>query len=164
MSQAKPVTMGKPLPALKGLIANGSVLDLKTLRGQWLVIYFYPKDATPGCTTEAGDFRDLYARFRRAGARIVGVSRDPVASHARFAEKQSLPFDLVADVDETWCQAFDVIHEKVLYGKRHLGVVRSTFLVDPDGVLVREWRAVKVTGHAEAVLGELNALRAARAS
>ncbi|MCB1578911.1 MAG: peroxiredoxin, partial [Xanthomonadales bacterium] len=97
----------------------------------------------------------LHGKFRKLDCEIIGVSRDSVASHARFREKQGLPFPLVADVDETWCKAFDVIHEKVLYGKRHLGVVRSTFLVDPEGVLRAEWRGLKVPGHAEAVLEQV---------
>ena len=141
----------KPLP-LKGATGDGSELTLASLKGQWVVVYFYPKDSTPGCTTEAQGFRDLYPSFRKRGAEIVGVSRDSQKSHANFAAKQELPFPLVSDADETWCQAFDVIHEKVLYGKRHLGIVRSTFLLDPDGKLVREWRGVKVPGHAQIVL------------
>ncbi|RAN82057.1 peroxiredoxin [Bacillus sp. SRB_336] len=141
----------KPLP-LKGVTGDGSELTLASLKGQWVVVYFYPKDSTPGCTTEAQDFRDLYPSFRKRGAEIVGVSRDSQKSHANFAAKQELPFPLVSDADETWCRAFDVIHEKVLYGKRHMGIVRSTFLLDPDGKLVREWRGVKVPGHAQIVL------------
>jgi thioredoxin-dependent peroxiredoxin len=155
MSGKHPVTIGKAIPKLAGQTDSGNSLDLKSLRGKWIVIYFYPRDATPGCTTEAGDFRDLHDKFRKLGCEILGVSRDSVASHAKFRIKQELPFDLIADVDETWCKAFDVIHEKVLYGKRHLGVVRSTFLVDPEGVLRAEWRGVKVPGHAAAVLEQL---------
>jgi peroxiredoxin Q/BCP len=119
------------------------------------VLYFYPKDSTPGCTTEAQQFRDLYPQLRAHGAEVLGVSRDSLKSHANFAAKQNLPFALISDPDENWCRAFDVIHEKVLYGKRHLGVVRSTFLIDPSGTLVREWRGVKVPGHAQAVLDTL---------
>lgn len=147
--------LGKPLPALSASTQDGDTLSLQALRGQWVVVYFYPKDSTPGCTTEAQQFRDLYAQFQARHAQVVGVSRDSVKSHANFAAKQSLPFPLVADSDEAWCQAFDVIHEKVLYGKRHLGVVRSTFLIDPEGRLVQEWRGVKVPGHAQAVLDAL---------
>ena len=149
--------IGKKVPPLTGPTGTGEPLKLASLKGQWVVLYFYPKDSTPGCTTEAQDFRDLYPQFRQRGARIVGVSRDAVASHARFAEKQALPFPLVSDPDETWCKAFDVIHEKVLYGKRHMGVVRSTFLIDPDGKLSREWRKVKVAGHAQEVLDAIPA-------
>ncbi len=123
--------------------------------GQWLVVYFYPKDSTPGCTTEAQEFRDLYPQFQAHGAQIIGVSRDSEKSHANFSAKQNLPFPLVADTDEVWCRAFDVIHEKVLYGKRSMGVVRSTFLLDPEYRLVGEWRKVKVAGHAQAVLDTL---------
>lgn len=130
-------------------------MDLKSLLGKWVVIYFYPRDATPGCTTEAVDFRDLHKKFRKLNCEILGVSRDSVASHARFRAKQELPFELIADADETWCKAFDVIHEKVLYGKRHLGIVRSTFLIDPEGILRAEWRGVKVPGHAATVLEQL---------
>ena len=144
--------VGKKVPSLKGLTGDGNELKLASYKGQWVVLYFYPKDSTPGCTNEAQDFRDLYAQFRRRHAEVIGVSRDSQKSHANFALKQELPFPLVSDPDETWCQAFDVIHEKVLYGKRHMGVVRSTFLIDPDGRLVQEWRGVKVPGHAQVVL------------
>lgn len=144
--------IGKKVPALSGTLGDGSTLKLADCKGQWVALYFYPKDSTPGCTTEAQDFRDIYPQFRERHAQVIGVSRDSEKSHANFAGKQALPFPLVADTDETWCQAFDVIHEKVLYGKRHLGVVRSTFLIDPTGKLVAEWRGVKVAGHAQAVL------------
>ncbi|WP_017460911.1 peroxiredoxin [Dyella ginsengisoli] len=149
--------VGKKIPALKGHTGDDTELKLSSLKGQWLVIYFYPKDSTPGCTTEAQQFRDLYPQFRGRNAQVIGVSRDSVRSHANFAAKQELPFPLVADTDESWCQAFDVIHEKTLYGKKHLGVVRSTFLVDPDGRLAAEWRGVKVAGHAQAVLDAIPA-------
>ena len=149
--------IGKKLPALKGNLADGSTLKLADFRGQYLVLYFYPKDSTPGCTSEAQDFRDLHDAFRRRHAQVIGVSRDSPRSHANFAAKQALPFPLVSDADETWCQAFDVIHEKVLYGKRHLGIVRSTFLIDPEGKLAAEWRGVKVPGHAQAVLDAIPA-------
>ena len=149
--------LGKKLPALKGAAGDGSELKLSSLRGQWVVVYFYPKDSTPGCTTEAKDFRNLYPAFRKRNAEVVGVSRDSQKSHANFAGKQELPFPLVSDPDETWCRAFDVIHEKVLYGKRHMGIVRSTFLIDPDGRLAREWRGVKVSGHAQEVLDAIPA-------
>lgn len=157
MTENSSVKIGKPVPNLSGKTESDSTIDLKSLREKWVVIYFYPRDATPGCTTEAGDFRDLHGKFRKLNCEILGVSRDSVASHARFRAKQDLPFQLVADVDETWCKAFDVIHEKVLYGKRHLGIVRSTFLVDPKGILRAEWRGLKVPGHAAAVLEQLAA-------
>ena len=149
--------LGKKAPALGGTTGDGSTLKLADLKGQWVVLYFYPKDSTPGCTNEAKDFRDLYPKFRKRHAEIVGVSRDSAKSHANFAVKQELPFPLVSDPDETWCRAFDVIHEKVLYGKRHMGVVRSTFLIAPDGKLAAEWRGVKVPGHAQAVLDAIPA-------
>ena len=149
--------LGKKAPALSGTTGDGNTLKLADLKGQWVVLYFYPKDSTPGCTNEAKDFRDLYAKFRKRHAEIVGVSRDSAKSHANFAAKQELPFPLLSDPDETWCRAFDVIHEKVLYGKRHMGVVRSTFLIDPDGKLAAEWRGVKVPGHAQAVLDAIPA-------
>ena len=149
--------IGKKAPALSGTAGDGNTLKLADLKGHWIVLYFYPKDSTPGCTNEAKDFRDLYPKFRKRHAEIVGVSRDSVKSHANFAAKQELPFPLVSDPDETWCRAFDVIHEKVLYGKRHMGVVRSTFLIDPDGKLAAEWRGVKVPGHAQAVLDTIPA-------
>jgi peroxiredoxin Q/BCP len=149
--------IGKKAPALSGTTGDGSTLKLADLKGQWIVVYFYPKDSTPGCTSEAKDFRDLYAKFKKRNAEVIGISRDSVKSHANFATKQELPFPLVSDPDEAWCQAFDVIHEKVLYGKRHMGVVRSTFLIAPDGKLAAEWRGVKVPGHAQAVLDAIPA-------
>jgi thioredoxin-dependent peroxiredoxin len=149
--------VGKNVPSLSGVTGDGSVLKLASLKGQWVVLYFYPKDSTPGCTLEAQDFRDLHPAFRQRNAQVIGVSRDAQKSHANFAAKQALPFPLVSDTDESWCNAFDVIHEKVLYGKRHLGIVRSTFLIDPSGKLVREWRGVKVAGHAQAVLDAIPA-------
>jgi peroxiredoxin Q/BCP len=144
--------IGKKVPPLAGVTGEGSELKLDSLQGRWIVVYFYPRDSTPGCTTEAKDFRDLYPQFLEREAMVIGVSRDSAKSHANFTLKQQLPFPLIADTDETWCRAFDVIHEKVLYGKRHMGVVRSTFLIDPKGVLHEAWRGVKVTGHALAVL------------
>ena len=146
---------GDAIPKLDATLQDGSRLSAKSLRGSWLVLYFYPKDATSGCTREAQDFRDLHDQFVAAGARILGVSRDTPTSHTRFIEKQSLPFDLIADVDETWCKAYGVLGEKQLYGRRYIGVVRSTFLINPKGVLVESWRNVKVPGHADAVLTRL---------
>ena len=131
---------------------RGRTIHLKSLRGKKVVIYFYPKDATPGCTTEGQDFRDLHARFRRQNAVVLGVSRDSLASHEKFRDKQKFPFDLISDPDEKLCKYFDVIHEKTLYGRKFMGVERSTFLIDEAGKLRREWRKVKVKGHAEEVL------------
>ena len=127
-------------------------IRLKDLRGKNVVIYFYPKDSTPGCTTEGRDFSALQARFKRANTVILGVSRDSLASHEKFKEKQGFKFDLLSDPDEELCKKFDVIQEKTLYGRKFMGVVRSTFLIDADGKLRREWRNVKVKGHAEEVL------------
>lgn len=152
------IAVGKPLPALSLPSTEGKDFSLADAIGETLVLYFYPKDATPGCTTEAGDFRDLHARFRRAGVRVYGISRDSLASHAKFRDKQALPFHLLSDGDETACKLFDVIREKNMYGKKVLGIERSTFLVDGRGVLRREWRKVKVAGHAEEVLEAVRSL------
>ncbi len=133
-------------------------IRLKDLRGQHVVLYFYPKDSTPGCTQEGQDFRDLHTKFRRRKTIILGVSRDSLASHERFREKQGFPFDLLSDPDEKLCRQFDVIKEKKLYGRTFMGVERSTFLIDRDGKLRREWRKVKVKGHAAEVLEAVAAL------
>jgi peroxiredoxin Q/BCP len=133
-------------------------IRLKDLRGQNVVIYFYPKDSTPGCTQEGLDFKELHARFRRQKTVILGVSRDSIASHEKFRAKQGFPFDLLSDPDEKLCRKFDVIHEKSLYGKKFMGVVRSTFLIDASGKLRAEWRKVKVKGHAEEVLAAVKEL------
>ena len=127
-------------------------IRLKDLRGSNVVIYFYPKDATPGCTLEGQDFRDLHGRFKRQKTVILGVSRDSIASHEKFKAKQNFPFDLLSDPDEKLCNQFDVIKEKNMYGRKVMGIERSTFLIDADGKLRAEWRKVKVKGHAEEVL------------
>src|SRR5687767_6667951 len=116
---------GAKVPALTGTTTDGTALKLSSLRGRWAVVYFYPKDNTPACTSEAQDFRDLQPEFEKRDAVIIGVSRDTARVHANFAAKQKLAFALIADTDETWCKAFDVIHEKVLYGRHYLGIVRS---------------------------------------
>lgn len=146
-------------PALNRVVADFSSdatgdkkLRLKDLRGQNVVLYFYPKDSTPGCTQEGLDFKELHAKFRRQKTVILGVSRDSLASHEKFKAKQQFPFDLLSDPDEKLCKKFDVIHEKTLYGRKFMGVVRSTFLIDKDGRLRAEWRKVKVKGHAAEVL------------
>ncbi len=125
---------------------------LSACRGSIVVLYFYPKDSTPGCTTEAQQFRDLYPQFVKAGAVVVGVSRDGIKSHENFKARQNLPFDLLADTEELLCARFAVIKMKSMYGKQVRGIERSTFVIDRQGVLRREWRAVKVAGHAQAVL------------
>jgi peroxiredoxin Q/BCP len=127
-------------------------IQLKTLRGKKVILYFYPKDSTPGCTTEGQDFRDLHANFKRQNVVILGASRDSLASHEKFRAKHQFPFDLLSDPDETLCRQFDVIREKSLYGRKFMGVERSTFLIDEKGKLRQEWRKVKVKGHAEQVL------------
>ncbi|MEO6690002.1 MAG: peroxiredoxin [Dokdonella sp.] len=147
--------LGKKIPKLKGVLQDGGALSLAELRGKHVVVYFYPKDHTPGCTREAQDFRDLYVEFQKHACEIVGVSRDSEISHGKFRQKHGLAFPLIADTDEVWCEAFGVIGAKVLYGKQYVGVIRSTFLVNPDGVLAAEWRGVKVPGHAAAVLERL---------
>jgi peroxiredoxin Q/BCP len=146
-------------PALNRVVADfkcaatgDKTIRLKDLRGQIVVLYFYPKDATPGCTTEGQDFRDLHAKFRRQNAIIFGVSRDSLASHEKFKAKHKFPFELLADEDEKVCRKFDVIKEKSLYGRKFMGIERSTFLIDEDGKLRRQWRKVKVKGHAAEVL------------
>lgn len=133
-------------------------LRLKDLRGSNVVLYFYPKDSTPGCTTEGRDFAALNASFRRQKTVILGVSRDSLASHEKFKEKQGFPFDLLSDPEEKLCRQFDVIQEKSLYGRKFMGVVRSTFLIDADGKLRCEWRNVKVKGHAEEVLDAVKSI------
>jgi len=131
---------------------GGQTIRLKELRGQKVVIYFYPKDSTPGCTTEGQDFRDLHRQFRKENAVILGVSRDSLASHEKFKAQHKFPFELLSDPDETVCRLFDVIKEKSLYGRKFMGVERSTFLIDENGKLRQEWRKVKVKGHAAEVL------------
>ena len=150
--------LGDPLPKLTLDASGGSTVDLTSFKGKPLVLYFYPKDNTPGCTQEGIDFRDLYKKFQKAGAEVFGVSRDSVRSHDNFAEKYKLPFALLSDGDEKLCKAFDVIREKSLYGRKYMGVDRSTFLFDKSGKLVKEWRGVKVKGHAGEVLDAINAL------
>ena len=127
-------------------------LSLNDFRGRNLIIYFYPKDNTTGCIREGQDFRDLYAQFSTAGAEILGVSRDSVRTHENFRNKHEFPFQLLSDSEETLCNQFDVIQEKSMYGRKYMGIVRSTFLIDAEGILQQEWRKVRVPGHAEAVL------------
>ena len=134
------------------------ILSLNDFSGRSLIIYFYPKDNTPGCTREGQDFRDLYNQFKTAGADIIGVSRDSVKTHSNFKSKHEFPFHLLSDKEENLCKQFDVIHEKNLYGRKYMGIVRSTFLIDAEGVLRQEWRKVRVPDHAQAVLNALLAL------
>ena len=139
-------------------LSGGDTTTLADYAGTWLVLYFYPKDSTPGCTTEGQGFRDQYAAFKAANTEVFGVSRDSVKSHENFKGKQAFPFELISDKDEAVCQLFDVIKLKKLYGKEYLGVDRSTFLIDKEGVLRQEWRGVKVPGHVDAVLAAAQAL------
>lgn len=137
---------------------GGHPFSLAAVRGKTLILYFYPKDSTPGCTTEAQQFRDLHEEFLQAGCVIAGVSRDSVKSHENFKAKQNLPFELISDADETLCTQFAVIKEKKLYGKLVRGIERSTFVIDGQGVLRREWRGVKAPGHAQEVLDFIKTL------
>lgn len=151
--------IGQPIPAFECPSTAGGIFRYDTLRGTGiLVIYFYPRDSTPGCTREGEDFRDRYDDFRQAGAEILGVSRDSLASHERFRAKLKLPFHLLSDSDEQLCKLFDVIKTKNMYGRQVLGIERSTFLIDREGLLRAEWRKVKVPGHADAVLEALQQL------
>lgn len=154
-------SLGKTVLSLPLALSGGSTARLADFSGRWLVLYFYPKDSTPGCTTEGNDFNALLPRFRKLGADILGVSRDSLKSHQNFCGKQGFAFELVSDADEALCQAFDVIKPKKLYGRDYVGVERSTFLIDPHGRIVQAWRGVKVPGHAQAVL---DALLAAQSS
>ena len=136
-------------------LSSGKTVVLSDFKGQWLVLYFYPKDSTPGCTTEGIDFNALLPKFRKLGATVLGVSRDSLKSHQNFCAKQGFKFDLVSDAEGTLCDAFGVIKEKKLYGRQYIGIERSTFLIDPAGVIAQSWRPVKVPGHAQAVLDAL---------
>ena len=155
------VESGKPLSKsvlnLPLALSSGDAAKLSDFAGQWLVLYFYPKDSTPGCTTEGNDFNALLPKFRKLGATVLGVSRDSLKSHQNFCAKQGFAFPLASDPDERLCKAFDVIRPKKLYGREFIGIERSTFLVDPAGRVVEAWRPVKVPGHAQAVLDALKA-------
>jgi peroxiredoxin Q/BCP len=151
------IAVGKKVPDFTLPATGGKQLKLSSLKGQDVVLYFYPKDDTPGCTLEGKDFRDMNADFRRKGAVVMGVSRDSLKSHAKFCEKYSFNFDLLSDEDEKLCKLFDVIKMKNMYGKKVRGIERSTFLIGKDGVLRREWRKLSVDGHAAEVLKALDA-------
>ena len=152
------VTVDKPVPDVELRATGDQTYRLSDLQGQIVVLYFYPKDNTPGCTTEGQDFRDQYEAFRKLKAEILGVSRDSLKSHEGFKAKQCFPFDLISDQDETLCRLFDVVREKNMYGKKVLGIERSTFLIDRRGVLRREFRGVKVAGHVAEVFEEVKTL------
>ena len=153
-----PLILGDALPSLLVKATSGKTIDLATLKGKNVLIYFYPKDATPGCTTEAQDFRDLMPEFEQLNCEIFGVSRDSLNSHEKFKANECLPFELLSDVDEALCQAFDVIKMKNMYGKNVMGIERSTFLFNAQGQLQQEWRKVKAQGHAAIVLAALKQL------
>lgn len=152
------VAVGQPVPDFELAATGGGTFRLSQHRGRILVLYFYPKDNTPGCTTEGGDFRDLHGEFARAGAEVFGISRDSLKSHESFKAKLGLPFELLSDPDEKACTLFGVMKPKNMYGKQVRGVERSTFVIGRDGVLVREWRGVKVPGHARDVLDFVKSL------
>lgn len=135
--------------------SNGKQVSLSDFRGKKVVLYFYPKDMTPGCTTEACDFRDYFTRLADLGAVVLGISNDPIKSHEKFIDKYELPFLLLSDEDRQVCELFDVWKLKKLFGREYMGIVRSTFLIDEEGKLIQEWREVKVVGHAAAVYSTL---------
>ncbi len=146
------VTINKPVPNFESPATGDQSISLSDLKGKRVVVYFYPKDSTPGCTREGQDFRDLHDQFESLNTVILGVSRDSVKSHENFKTKQAFPFDLLSDKEETLCTLFDVIKEKNMYGRKVMGIVRSTFLIDEKGVLRQEWRKVKVPDHVTEVL------------
>jgi peroxiredoxin Q/BCP len=150
--------LGKPVQDFSLPSTGGGTFRLADARGSKLVLYFYPKDNTPGCTTEGADFRDRLKEFRRAGCEVYGVSRDSLASHQKFKTKMKFPFELLSDADEALCKQFGVMKLKNMYGKKVRGIERSTFVIDGKGVLAREWRGVKVLGHVEEVLNFVKAL------
>jgi len=155
MAKAK---TGKKVTDIKLPATGEQELKISDFKGKNIVLYFYPKDSTPGCTREGQDFRDNIAKFRRASTVILGVSRDSVKSHENFKAKQEFPFDLLSDKEEKLCTQFDVIKEKNMYGKKVMGIERSTFIIDKSGVLQQEWRKVKVDGHVDEVLDAVKAL------
>lgn len=153
------INPGDKTPSMQFKATNGLTTTFEHYRGSWLVLYFYPKDATPGCTTEGCDFRDNEKAFSLKNAIIFGISRDNLTSHEKFKEKQNFPFELISDVDEMLCQAFDVIRMKSMYGKQVRGIERSTFIIDPEGIVRHAWRKVRVKDHVADVLHVLTALQ-----
>ena len=149
------IAEGSAAPSFRLPDQDGTIVDLEGLRGKTVVLYFYPKDSTPGCTAEACDFRDNFARIASKGAVVLGVSRDSARSHAKFREKQSLPFQLLVDEDAALCKAYGIWQKKKFMGREFLGIVRSTFLIDTAGVVRRVWSPVSVKGHVDEVLAAL---------
>jgi len=152
------VAIGKPVPDIAVATSDTPEFRLSDLKGKNVVLYFYPKDNTPGCTLEAQDFRDQYEKFRKLKTEVIGVSRDSIRSHDGFREKYCLPFELISDSDEKLCKLFGVIKEKNMYGRKVLGIERSSFIIDSKGILRREYRGVKVDGHVMELLAELRGL------
>ena len=151
--------IGKPAPDVELSATGEKTIKLSDYRGKTLVLFFYPRASTPGCTQEGQDFRDAIGKFRRQGAVVVGASRDSLKAQENFKTKQAFPYDLISDTDEKLCGAFDVMKIKNMYGKKVRGIERSTFLIDAEGVLRREWRKVKVKGHVDEVLAALKELK-----
>ena len=149
---------GKKCPSFEGECTNNKTVSNNELIGKNVVIYFYPKDSTPGCTTEGQDFRDNYESFKKTNTEIIGVSRDSIKSHENFKSKQNFPFELLSDPDEKMCKAFDVMKMKSMYGREYIGVDRSTFLIDKSGIVRKIWRGVKVKNHVMEVLEEAKSL------
>lgn len=157
------VTLGQAVPDFTATATGNAQLTLSEFQGRQAVLFFYPKASTPGCTTEGGDFRDHKAEFDAANTRVIGISRDGIRAQENFKAKQEFNFPLISDRDETVCRLFDVIKLKKMYGKEHYGIERSTFLIDADGRLAKEWRGVKVKGHVSEVLAAAQALHAGNA-
>lgn len=155
---SKIATVGKKVPAFSGPVTGEQKLALKDFKGKNLVIYFYPRDNTPGCTQEGKDFSENYKKFTKLNTDIIGVSQDSLKKHENFKAKYDFPFELLSDEDGSVCEVFDVIHAKKMYGKEFMGIVRSTFLIDAEGKLVQEWRKVKVNGHVDEVLEAVKAI------
>ena len=150
--------VGKKCPAFKADATSDQIVENSSFKGMNLVIYFYPKDSTPGCTTEGQEFRDSYKLFKKMNTEILGVSRESIKSHEKFKSNQSFPFELLSDPDEKVCKAFDVMKLKSMYGREYMGVDRSTFIVDSSGKIQKEWRGVKVKGHVQEVLETIKEL------
>lgn len=154
------IVVGKPVPDFKLPATSGKTISLSDFKGKNLVLYFYPRDNTSGCTMEGESFRDHHAKFKRLNTEILGVSRDSLKSHDNFRDKYGFKFDLLSDAQEKACKLFDIIKEKSLYGRKYMGIERSTFLIDTKGVLRHEWRKVSIKGHVDEVLSAVKALGA----